>query len=215
MQSSVSPLDAWRCKCLIRRKELPVTETRIVCTLIHLLRFICFPYLDIRCVQEPVLVFDEEVAGSFMVVTSMKIQIGHSREVDSHVREFVQALCEFFEIPFETSKMRADEFQVGMLFEHVVAGVDLILIRREFGMEVHVVFWMITVVSFMENHGVERKPAFAWFAKVADQRNVVGREVIQDGIKPRIIDHHKLSIFIAQVHAYVLPDFHCNSTLRE
>ena len=51
--------------------------------------------------------------------------------------------------------------------------------------------------------------------QLTDQWDSLANKVLDYGPELRIIDHHKSSILVAEIHAYVLPDFHRGGTIQK
>src|SRR5687768_2826342 len=102
-----------------------------------------------------------------------------------------------------------------MFFKHMVPRIYLIFIRWVLRMQIHMIFRMCRVITSVQLHLVKGKPALARLAQMADQRNSFTDEVIDYRIEPRIIDHYKPAVLVAEFHADVLPYLDCRRTIPE
>ena len=160
---------------------------------------------------------DQEPAHLVPVARRLVLQVHHAgRQIHARIREVVQEMRDFVYVPLERSQMHAVEVQGRVRCQHAVARRELLCVRGDLGMLVHIVLAMLAkiVPVALDRHLLVGQPAVQRFALVTQQHNVAMLQVIDDRSDARIVDHHVPAVRIAQAHADVFPYLHADGTLR-
>ena len=143
---------------------------------------------QIRGIEDPILIADEEIAHGIVMLARLRLHVGHPRrQVDDRPRMRVEEPGQLVHAPFEARQVCADETQRrGRARQKAVARSNLLLVRRHLRMQVHVVLGMLAEIApvVLGSHLIERQPAVAGLAQMTDHRHAQRFDLPPHGSKP-------------------------------